>query len=113
MTRHPRTAQRRSRSPARLPGQHRRAHGTSPSGPTTASDANSTGPAIAALKDLGDNPDQDAYDTLLSFQSTCGRSWHVRLDPRLRQQPEDGDARRRSDAVLPLYDGVWPQALVD
>ncbi|MGB3411624.1 MAG: hypothetical protein WBA45_10525 [Microthrixaceae bacterium] len=84
--------------------------GASPSGPTQVSDSNSTGLVIAALEALDEAPDSTAYDTLLSFQIE-------RPDPdegAFMWRPSSRGVIRMStlDAVVALYDRVWPAALL-
>lgn len=84
--------------------------GSNPSGPTQASDANSTGLVIAALKAMGDDPDQAAYDTLLSFQIQSPDPDNGAF---VWSHDVVGIVRMATmDAVVALYDGPWPAVLV-
>ncbi len=86
--------------------------GAFPPGPTTPSDANSTGLVIAALEALGHAPDAAAYDALLTFQ--LGDSAPASAQGAFFYQSWDTSPSSLAtlDAVTALFDETWPQALV-
>ncbi len=86
--------------------------GAFPPGPTTPSDANSTGLVIAALEALGQAPDATAYEVLRSFQ--LGSSAPAADQGAFFYQSWDTSPSSLAtlDAVAALFDEPWPQALV-
>ncbi len=85
--------------------------GTSPAGPTQESDADSTGLVIGALESLGDPIPTSAWDALLAFQGVNDAvpanqgayAWKLTL-------PEP-NRLATMDAMVALFDEVWPAAL--
>lgn len=89
--------------------------GTSPAGPATESDANSTGLVIAALEALGEPIPGSAWDALLAFQLGADApvvnrgafQWKLLGGGTLA-----GPNRLATlDAQVALFDEVWPAAL--
>jgi hypothetical protein len=85
--------------------------GSSPSGPTQVSDADSTGLVIAALKSLGDTPDPTATAALRSLQ--LDDSAPAADQGAFEWRPDVPGANRLAtlDAITGLFDGVWPGVL--
>lgn len=86
--------------------------GAFPAGPTTVSDADSTGLVIAALESLGDAPDESAYTALRSFQ--LGSSAPAADQGAFTWQlaAPAPNAYATLDAMAALFDETWPQSLV-
>jgi hypothetical protein len=85
--------------------------GTSPAGPTQTSDADSTGLVIGALEALGETLDAAAYDKLLDFQFD---ETAPPADQGAFYWRSDWVAPNRlatMDAMVALFDEVWPGAL--
>lgn len=87
--------------------------GTSPSGPTQISDADSTGLVIAALKALGVTPDAAAYTALIAFQLGVSAPVADR-GAFVWQLPSTSPNRLATlDGIVGLFNGVWPAVLIE
>lgn len=86
--------------------------GSSPAAPATASDADSTGLVIAALKALGQDPGPAAHDVLRSFQLGDAAPADDRGAFFYKAPDHTPNSYATLDSLTALFDGVWPGVLV-
>ncbi|MHB1138551.1 MAG: hypothetical protein ACYC2O_06295 [Microthrixaceae bacterium] len=86
--------------------------GTSPAGPTTESDADSTGLVIAAIESLGATPDPNGYAALRGFQLGASSPAADRGAFQWKRSAPGPNRLATLDAMTALFDEVWPAALL-
>lgn len=86
--------------------------GAFPAGPTTASDADSTGLVITALKALGQDPGETASAALRAFQLGDAAPEADRGAFFYKNPDRSANDYATLDAMTALFDGVWPGVLV-
>jgi hypothetical protein len=86
--------------------------GAGPAGPTTESDANSTGLVIAAIEATGVSPSESAYAALRSLQLGASAPAADRGAFRWKSSLPGTNRLATLDAMSALFDEVWPAALL-
>jgi hypothetical protein len=86
--------------------------GTSPAGPSTESDANSTGLVLAAIEATGATPDAAAYAALRNLQLGASAPAADRGGFQWMLSVPGPNRLATLDAMTALFDEVWPAALL-
>jgi len=86
--------------------------GASPAGPTTESDANSTGLVLAAIEAAGVTPAESAYAALRSLQLGASAPAAERGAFQWKASVPGANRLATLDSMTALFDEVWPAALL-